>query len=103
MRSYRLTLEAQDDFREIGRYTQQRWGARQRRTYLGDMIETFEKLAENPSLGRSREEHGAGVRSLLHGRHIVFFRLVGSAVEVLRVLHQSQSTEKAFGERPFEK
>jgi toxin ParE1/3/4 len=44
-------------------------------------------LAELPELGRTREELGAGVRSVVVGRHVLFYRITPDAVEVLRILH----------------
>ena len=46
----------------------------------------FASLAQNPALGRSREELRRGLRSFPHGRYIIFYRQERNALQILRVL-----------------
>ena len=48
MPGYRITPRAQDDLKNIGRYTERQWGKRQRNTYLKALEKRFNWLAENP-------------------------------------------------------
>jgi toxin ParE1/3/4 len=93
---YRLSVPAQSDFIDIGRYTQSRWGARQRHIYLGQLIEAFKTLAENPNMGRPRDAISAGLLVSNAGSHAIYFRRIGNVVEIARILHGRQSPKKAF-------
>ncbi len=44
-------------------------------------------LAQNPFLGRSRDEVAPGYRSVVVGRYVVFYLATGEDVEIVRVLH----------------
>jgi toxin ParE1/3/4 len=83
-----LSGKAKADFKEIGRYTQQRWGVEQRNRYLGELDACFQKIGVNPTLGNSAEAIRAGYRRIREGSHVVFFRKAGSEVEIVRVLHE---------------
>ena len=51
MAKYRITRRAEDDLKNIGRYTQQHWGKAQRNVYLKNLENRFNWLAESPSYG----------------------------------------------------
>jgi len=53
-----------------------------------------ERLTVNPKLGRANDELGKGVRRLLQGSHIIFYRLDADAVFILRILHKSMIPAK---------
>lgn len=46
-----------------------------------------EALGRFPEMGRAREEIIPGLRSTLVGKYVLFYRIRGEVVEVLRVLH----------------
>jgi toxin ParE1/3/4 len=48
------------------------------------------QLANQPRQGRDRSDLGAGIRSVVVRRHVVFFRRSASGIDVLRVLHGSR-------------
>jgi toxin ParE1/3/4 len=96
MGSYRLTRLASADYKNIGRYTQQQWGAAQRKIYLADLVAAFERLATSPNLGRSRDEVRKGLYSYPCGRHVIFYRNSQGDIEIVRILHDRQSLQKAF-------
>ena len=89
MPKFSLTRQALEDLREIGRYTQERWGREQRRHYLALLDRSFNDLAENPSQGQRCDEIRMGYRKFPSGRHIIFFReSTGGGIEIVRVLHE---------------
>lgn len=55
--------------------------------YLEELEALFARLSVRPLVGRPRAEIGPGVRSMTHRNHIVFYRCVGSDIEISRVLH----------------
>jgi toxin ParE1/3/4 len=69
---FSLTKQALEDLREIGRYTQERWGREQRRLYLALLDRCFLDLAENPNQGQRCDEVRTGYRKFPSGQHVVF-------------------------------
>ena len=88
MAGFFLSGKAKADVKEIGRYTQHRWGVKQRNRYLGELDGCFQKIGANPTLGNSAEAIRAGYRRIREGSHVVFFRKAGNEVEIVRVLHE---------------
>lgn len=84
-----VSAAAMGDLKAIARYTERKWTASQAKAYLGLIAECFAQLARRPRLGKPREDVARGYRSLPVGRHLVFYRVSGRAVIVIRVLHQS--------------
>ena len=88
MPKFLLTRQALEDLREIGRYTQERWGREQRRHYLALLDRSFKDLAENPSQGQRCDEIRDGYRKFPSGRHPIFYRELAGGIEIVRVLHE---------------
>jgi toxin ParE1/3/4 len=94
MPMFSLTKQALDDLRDIGRYTQARWGREQRRAYLSLLDGYFRALAENPSQGQRCDEIRPGYRKFLAGRHVIYYRVqTADAIEIVRVLHERMDVE----------
>ena len=60
---------------------------------LAEIDLTIELLAAFPEVGRPRDELRAGVRSfkLRRFQHIIFYRVAGDVIELLRLLHTSRN------------
>jgi toxin ParE1/3/4 len=54
---------------------------------LTNIESKFRLLAQFPKSGRSRDELLAGLRSYLAGDFAIFYRIIETTVEVVRVLH----------------
>ncbi|MCF6250426.1 MAG: type II toxin-antitoxin system RelE/ParE family toxin [Methylococcaceae bacterium] len=54
--SYSLRALAQDDLEEIWLYTYQEWGVDQADKYLELLFSRFTWLAENPLIGKKRDD-----------------------------------------------
>ena len=63
MARYRLSRFADADLIEIGSYTLQTWGEEQAGRYFNDLVDWFEKLADNPKPGRACDHIKAGFRA----------------------------------------
>ena len=59
--------------------------------------QTFLTIAGQPSIGRSRDELAAGIRSLAVGKYVIYYRRAGRAVRILRLLHGARDIEKLYG------
>jgi toxin ParE1/3/4 len=53
-------------------------------------------LAEFPDRGAPRYELSKGLRMLVEGKYLVFYRLIGSRVEILRVVHGARDLSRLF-------
>ena len=94
----RLTPQARQDAIEIWRYTEREWGTAQAETYSDRLAGAFDKIAENPFLGRPRDEVRPGYRSVLAGKHVIFYRPDAEIVEVARILHANMDVLSHLGD-----
>jgi len=95
---FKVSKEARDDIREIGRYTQRKWGKDQRRHYLNDLNNKFELLAENPLLGRRCDNIRKGYFRFEYVSHVIFYRQEQDFIVITRVIHQSRDVKSLLGE-----
>jgi len=80
---------ARQDLKEIGRYSQQTWGAVQRDRYLRQTRDIVEHLRTGAISGRSCPDIREGLRCHPCNRQFIFFRRsAGGDVEILRILHE---------------
>ena len=81
-----LTAAAEADYRSILAYTERMWGARQVDAYDQVIDNTLTKIAAQPEAGQKRA--GLTYLSGRAGKHLIFYRLEGARVIVLRILHE---------------
>lgn len=96
MTKYTLAPRAQRDADEIGEYTQREWGKAQREKYVKALRTTIEQVADMPGIGRDVSHMRKGLRAYPCGTHVIFYRQESVGITVIRILHQSQSTIRAF-------
>jgi toxin ParE1/3/4 len=89
-----LTPRARADIDEIWDYTAERWGLEQAETYLRELRKNIQAVADAPSLGRECEEVRAGYRQYPSGSHVLFYRLTGNSIEIVRILHERMDSER---------
>lgn len=53
-------------------------------------------LAEKPNLGRKRQELAENMRSLPVGRYVIFYIVIPSGIQVIRVLHGARDLAPIF-------
>lgn len=94
MRNYLVKPEAENDLKEIGRYTRRTWGKEQGRKYLRSIHEKVLTLADNPNLGVMRDDVATGYRSAHTGHHHIFYRVERDTVVIVRVLHESMDVQR---------
>ena len=82
-----LKPAARRDVRSILLHTSQRWGFAQRDAYREALDQACTTLSVNPLIGRSRDEIAPNLRSHTIQQHIIYYRVEGETVTVLRVLH----------------
>jgi toxin ParE1/3/4 len=80
-----LTGLAKSDFRDILSYTWQMWGDRQVDTYRDIIDHALRAIANDPETGQKLS--GSNYRFSRAGKHLIFFRLDGARILVVRILH----------------
>ncbi len=96
MPGYRITPRAQDDLKNIGRYTERQWGKRQRNTYLKALEKRFDWLAENPKLGKQRPDIAEGYCSFPQGEHVIFYLIHEKGIDIIGVPHKEMDIISYF-------
>jgi toxin ParE1/3/4 len=93
----RLGQQAEQDYVEILQWTTKTFCEGQANTYAETMALAIEALEGGPDVlgAKARDDIQPGIRTLhvarqgRTGRHFVVFRVVGSDIDVLRLLHDS--------------
>jgi len=96
MDHYKLSQEADTDLGEIFDYSQNTHGFNQAVEYLNELEVLFKTLVLNPEIGRKRPEIKRGLYSISEQSHIVFYRIMGTHIRVVRVLHGQKDIPKYF-------
>jgi toxin ParE1/3/4 len=90
----RVSREAEADTDQIAAYTTETWGPLQTDRYLDQLEDSFQLLAQNPSIGRPCHAIDPELRRFEAGKHVVFYRLQPGGIRVVRVLHQQMVPAK---------
>jgi len=85
---YHLRSLAQDDLESIWLYTVEHWGVEQADTYLESLINRFEWLAENATMGKQRDDVKKGYYCFPEGAHLIFYTLKNNQVDIIGIPHQ---------------
>ena len=91
---YELSLVADQDIEDIFDYTLAKFGLDQAVQYVSDLERIFQQLIQNSELGKEREEIKHGLRSIPKGSHVIFYRITGDCIRIVRVLHGSRDILK---------
>ena len=82
---------AQNDLDGILAYTLARWGDAQLEKYAGVLDEAFKRIETAPQSGRVA--FGPYLK-LYAGEHVVFYRVDGYAVTIIRILHRRMDSTR---------
>lgn len=99
MPTFTLTNIAKADLKDIGRFTQTRWGREQRDLYLTMLDVSFQQLAANPLKGKACSEIRIGYRKFYAGSHVIYYRqTLTDTIEIVRILHGHMDIETRLSE-----
>ena len=93
-RSLILSPQAQRDIEEIADYTIAMWGVTRAKTYVGEIQVALKTLAKSPNIGRDCNFIRKGYRKYPVGSHMLFYRLIESGIDVIRILDQRMDVER---------
>lgn len=58
--------------------------------------EQFKFLAKNPGAGEAQDELRPGLRSYSYGSYVIYFRVRGEVLEIVRVIHGRRDVRMIF-------
>jgi toxin ParE1/3/4 len=56
-------------------------------------------LSAFPFIGRSRPKLGQGIRSLIVGNHLIFYRVQSDSIVIVRIIDGRMDIDEEFGRR----
>lgn len=86
---------AERDLTEIGDYIAGDSPARAR-MFIAEIRAKAAQAAQRPRSFRARDDLAPGLRSVLHGRYVIFFRELDGAVRIERILHSARDLPFVF-------
>ncbi len=90
MKTCELSLAADSDLTSIFEYTLQEHSIDQAESYLNSLEDVFNKIVQNPNIGKSRNEIKFGLKSISAEYHIIFYRVFEDRIRIVRALHHSR-------------
>jgi len=96
--TFTLTPRALRDIDAIAEFSLEKWGATQTEKYLEEIKARCAWLAENPLLGRARDDVAPGYRSFRQGAHIIFYVFERESLFIVGVPHAVRDIATYFGE-----
>ena len=94
---YKLSNKAEQDLRQIYRYTQLKFGPLQADTYLTGLDETLELIANSPAIAQKVDDIRIGYQRYLYQEHAIYFIKKNKHIRVVRVLHQQMKAQLHLG------
>ena len=94
MPSYTLSPAAQADVEHIWHYTAEHWSKQQAERYTRSIQAACEALSDGSRIGQPADNIRLGYRKATVGSHVIFYRMQGNTVEVIRILHQRMDIER---------
>ncbi|MCU0352733.1 MAG: type II toxin-antitoxin system RelE/ParE family toxin [Cytophagales bacterium] len=95
--NYQLSRLAKRDIAGIWSYLAEHAGEETADRMLTALTDRFETLADNPGLGRPRDELQQGLRSFPQKPYVIFYDTDPDAgIRIGRVLHQRQDLDTVF-------
>lgn len=99
MAEFYLTHKAVEDLNGIWNYTFDEWSEKQADKYYQMLLDSCQKLASNPELGKSYRRIKSDLFGFKATRHIIFFRCINKEkIEITRILHERMDLKNRMDE-----
>lgn len=99
MPGYALSPAARADVGHIWHYTVEHWSEQQAERYVRSIQAACEALSDGLRVGQPANDVRPGYRKATVGSHVIFYRMQGNTVEVVRILYQRMDIERHM--QPF--
>ncbi|NOQ41214.1 MAG: type II toxin-antitoxin system RelE/ParE family toxin [Desulfuromusa sp.] len=94
MKQVILSPKAKSDLSDIWDYTLSEWGIDQTEKYLRELWAMMQKQVIDPSTSVDISDVRKGYRKIRSGSHVIFFKLTGEGIDVVRILQQRMDFER---------
>lgn len=94
-----LSRRARNDIRSSILQSLLEWGEEQEARYAAALDRALAALADNPYLGRARDDLAPGCRTFPVEQHLIVYEVRPTAIWVARVLHQRMDAGRALRRR----
>ncbi len=91
-----LSPKAKSDLSDIWDYTLAEWGIDQAEKYVRELWAEMQEHACDSSTSADISDVRKGYRKIRSGSHVIFFKLTGDGINVVRILHQRMDFERHF-------
>ena len=91
-----LTPDAEADINDMLLYTWHHWGEEQRNRYDAALERAIAALADFPEAGVRMPRFFPGCRFRHVEHHVLYYRIVGDVIEVVRILHERTDPARHF-------
>ena len=98
----RLSDQARVNILEIWVYIAENDNTVAARMAASKIIDKFGFLAQNPNVGRTRQDLRASVRSYPVGQYLIFYYVLKEVLVISRVVHGARDLEALFESEPFD-
>jgi len=100
MKNYRLTKDAENDLREVARYTLKRWGPAMLQEYRGGLKKTFEAIGNDDVAGHEFSGNFPELLVTKFRHHFIFYLTEGmEAPAIIGVIHERRDIVRRLTER----
>mgnify|MGYP002712995770 CR=1 FL=1 len=82
------------DLGEIWDYTLSQWGVEQAEKYVRELWSVVKRAADSPTEFVDIGDVRRGYRKFSSGSHVVFFKVTGNGIDVVRILHQRMDFDR---------
>jgi len=89
-----LSPKAKSDLSDIWDYTLAEWGIDQAEKYVRALWAELQRQACDPSISVDISDVRKDYRKARSGSHVIFFKLTGDEIDVVRILHQRMDFER---------
>ena len=87
-----FTTLARADLRTIRRHSRKEWGHQQASAYMYSLLAAADSLGNFPERGSVINPDHSSVRRVVSARHVIYYRVLETEIEILRVLHERMDT-----------
>lgn len=91
-----FTSAAISDLRSIRAYTLETWGPDQEQIYLDSLWAKFDEILASAGKWRVRNDLFPRCQIAAQGRHVILFRVQGTTLQIVRILHSSMDFPRQF-------
>ena len=90
--------ESEQDLLDIWAYSARRWSLEIADERLDAINASCDYLRQSPLSGRARDELKRGLRSVVVHPHVVFYRVSGTNLDIVRVLDGRRDLDAIFAQ-----